>query len=294
MHSYLRSIGFKDIGQKELEQIYQETKIAPDRVQEIVDSEGYAFAEIRKEILPGIGIAFRGNMDEAGEFIKEYYFPYYIGKYLSTREPVEVIRHSDKESFEGVCEDLRLGVDLIFHIEDMFYILRSEQRKSRKVDFGGVILSALGLQGMVILPAKKSIKEKVEIEEEKKSRWSLIKAARRGDPEAFEELTLTDMDIYSKITRRVEKEDLYSIVTSSFLPSGIETDKYQILAEIMEVILVKNPVTGQMIYIMTLLCNDMMFGLCINKEDLYGEPLPGRRFKGQIWMQGTVHKEVDS
>ena len=71
MHSYLRSIGFKDIGQKELEQIYQETKIAPDRVQEIVDSEGYAFAEIRKEILPGIGIAFRGNMDEAGEFVIE-------------------------------------------------------------------------------------------------------------------------------------------------------------------------------------------------------------------------------
>lgn len=287
MHSYLRSIGFKNVGQKELEQIYQEAKINPDSVQEIVDSEGYEFAEIRKEYLPGLGIAFRGIMDEAGEFVKEYYFPYRIGKYISTAEPVEVIRQSDKESLEGVCDDLRLGVDLIFFIEDMFYILKSEQRTRKKVDFGGVALSALGLKGMVILPAKK--RTKVKVDKEKKTRWDLIRAARNGDQNAFEELTLTDMDIYSKITKRVEKEDLYTIVNSSFMPSGIETDKYQILAEIMDVDLMENPYTKQKIYVMTLLCNDLMFDLCINQDDLYGEPLPGRRFKGRIWMQGTVH-----
>lgn len=287
MHSYLRSIGFKNVGQKELEQIYQEAKINPDSVQEIVDSEGYEFAEIRKEYLPGLGIAFRGIMDEAGEFVKEYYFPYRIGKYISTAEPVEVIRQSDKESLEGVCDDLRLGVDLIFFIEDMFYILKSEQRTRKKVDFGGVALSALGLEGMVILPAKK--RTKVKVDKEKKTRWDLIRAARNGDQNAFEELTLTDMDIYSKITKRVEKEDLYTIVNSSFMPSGIETDKYQILAEIMDVDLMENPYTKQKIYVMTLLCNDLMFDLCINQDDLYGEPLPGRRFKGRIWMQGTVH-----
>ena len=27
----------------------------------------------------------------------------------------------------------------------------------------------------------------------------------------------------------------------------------------------------------------------INKIDLLGEPLPGRRFKGKIWMMGTAH-----
>ena len=36
-------------------------------------------------------------------------------------------------------------------------------------------------------------------------------------------------------------------------------------------------------------CNDLKFTLCINKKDLYGEPAPGRRFKGTVWMQGEIH-----
>ena len=35
--------------------------------------------------------------------------------------------------------------------------------------------------------------------------------------------------------------------------------------------------------------NDMIFDLCINKEDVYGEPGVGRRFKGTIWMQGYIN-----
>ena len=31
------------------------------------------------------------------------------------------------------------------------------------------------------------------------------------------------------------------------------------------------------------------FRVGINKMDLLGEPLPGRRFKGKIWMMGTAH-----
>jgi hypothetical protein len=32
----------------------------------------------------------------------------------------------------------------------------------------------------------------------------------------------------------------------------------------------------------------MIFTIAINKADLLGEPAPGRRFKGQIWMQGIA------
>ena len=35
-------------------------------------------------------------------------------------------------------------------------------------------------------------------------------------------------------------------------------------------------------------CNDIVFCVTINKDDLLGEPIVGRRFKGSIWMQGTV------
>ena len=46
------------------------------------------------------------------------------------------------------------------------------------------------------------------------------------------------------------------------------------------------------IYNLTLDCNDMVFHVIINKQDLLGEPKTGRRFKGQVWMQGTVKFEA--
>ena len=52
--------------------------------------------------------------------------------------------------------------------------------------------------------------------------------------------------------------------------------------------LVENELTKEEIYRLRVECNDMVFTVAINKADLLGEPAPGRRFKGQIWMQGLV------
>ena len=51
----------------------------------------------------------------------------------------------------------------------------------------------------------------------------------------------------------------------------------------------RNSFTDEECYIMTLCANDLLFDVCINKEDLYGEPAVGRRFKGVIWLQGYVN-----
>ena len=97
------------------------------------------------------------------------------------------------------------------------------------------------------------------------------------------------MDTYTAISKKIQKEDVFSIVDTSFMPYGVECDQYSILAEILECHLMKNKVTQEEVYIMSLNCNDMIFDLCINKEDLYGEPTVGRRFKGVIWMQGHIN-----
>ena len=97
------------------------------------------------------------------------------------------------------------------------------------------------------------------------------------------------MDTYTAISKKIQKEDVFSIVDTSFMPYGVECDQYSILAEILECHLMKNKVTQEEVYIMSLNCNDMIFDLCINKEDLYGEPAVGRRFKGVIWMQGHIN-----
>ena len=96
-------------------------------------------------------------------------------------------------------------------------------------------------------------------------------------------------DLYSMASRRATREDIYSIVDTTFMPSGIECDQYSILGEIKEVICKKNRFTGEEIYDLKVECNDLYFRVGINKMDLLGEPLPGRRFKGKIWMMGTAH-----
>ena len=121
-----------------------------------------------------------------------------------------------------------------------------------------------------------------------KDRNHLLEAAKNGDENAMETLTIEDMDMYSQISKRVMKEDLYSIVDSSFMPSGIECDQYSVIGEIRKIEEKKNQITEEVVYDLTLECSDMIFHVGIAKKDLIGEPKIGRRFKGQIWMQGVA------
>ena len=112
--------------------------------------------------------------------------------------------------------------------------------------------------------------------------------AREGSEEAIESLTLEDMDTYSMLSKRIVREDVFSIVHSSFMPYGIESDQYSVLGEIIELEEIRNSLTNEKIYSIKVECNDIIFHVAINEKDLLGEPAVGRRFKGSVWMQGTV------
>ena len=199
-----------------------------------------------------------------------------------------MIRESARESFLGMCDDLRLGIDLIFYIQDMLSILESEQRNRKVVDFGGTVLGSLSTEGKILMPVFSTAKQVENVQQYSKKHMELLTAAKDGDKEAYEELAIDDMDIYAMLSERIEHEDIYTIVTSYFMPSGIESDKYSVLAEILETQKVVNHHTAEMLYVMKLNCNDLVFDVCINAKDLYGEPQAGRRFKGNVWMQGKV------
>jgi hypothetical protein len=153
------------------------------------------------------------------------------------------------------------------------------------------VLSALSGFGKILLPMKKEEPVPGRNEVPTAERSSLIAAAREGDEEAIESLTLEDIDIYSMISRRIQHEDVMSIVRSSFMPYGIESDQYSILGEILDYHTIENHRTKEKLLVLTLDCNDLIFDVCINQEDLLGEPAIGRRFKGVIWMQGRLEYE---
>ena len=117
----------------------------------------------------------------------------------------------------------------------------------------------------------------------------MIADARRGDEEAMENLTIDDIDMYTMISRRIETEDIFTIVDSYFMPFGIECDQYSVLGEIIECMSFENTMTDEKIYHLTIECNDIQFDVCINQRDLLGEPAKGRRFKGVVWLQGEVY-----
>ena len=87
-------------------------------------------------------------------------------------------------------------------------------------------------------------------------------------------------------------EDIYSISATCFMPCGVECDQYSVIGNITDMELAKNRLTGEEVYRLKLDCNDLTFTVAINKQDLLGEPQIGRRFKGQVWMQGTVQFEA--
>ena len=119
-------------------------------------------------------------------------------------------------------------------------------------------------------------------------RKNLLADARKGNEEAIESLTLEDIDTYSMISKRIQSEDVFSIVDTFFMPYGMECDKYQILGHILECRKTENEYTKESLYQMRLECNDIELEICINAKDLLGEPEAGRRFKGVIWLQGKI------
>ena len=288
MHKFLRAIGFSEIRKKDLIMITDEIAERPEEMRITKDSEGNEFAEFSKTFAENIGIKVRGTYDEEDNFQMEYYFPYSLGTEVSTREQIDVEKHAEKESYAGVCDELRIGVTLIFYMQNVVEFLSEHRRNIHAQNLQGAILSALSVEGKVILPVQQKKTAKQTHNKNSEKRNQLIAEAREGNEEAIESLTLADMDTYSSISKRITKEDILSIVDSYFMPYGIESDQYSVLGTIIDVKELFNSITNEKLYHITLNCNDMVFDVTINENDLLGEPAIGRRFKGNIWMQGTV------
>lgn len=292
MHRFLRSIGFSTYQKKrEIEKLLAELETTGARRRIQIDTDTN-LCQIRAEVAPGMGVIMMGETDENGVFKREYYYPYLTGSDVSSSADCSIQRHTEKETYAGLLDEYRVGISLIFYIENGFeYRERKLDRASRKVE--SVNLTGLAMEGKVLLPLHKTRKQIEMARVASKDRNSLLEAAKNGDEEAMETLTIEDIDMYSQISRRVMKEDIYSIVDSCFMPCGIECDQYSVIGEITRIEAKENQITGEVVYDLTLDCNDMIFHVGVAKKDLIGEPKVGRRFKGQIWMQGTV-KFVES
>lgn len=290
MHKYMRAIGFSKLKKrKELQALITDAIVNADERAYTSNSEDTILAEFCKDFAENIGIAVCGEFDSEDKFSYDYYYPYLRGTGISSREDVSVERHAGTESYAGICDDIKVGVSLIFYLQNMIPYVKANNSDRLPIRGTTLTLSGLSLQGKIMMPIIKNEKDKKIIKKASNNRNSLIAAARRGDEDAIESLTLEDMDTYTTISKRIQKEDVFSLVDTYFMPYGVECDQYSVLGEILDYQKIKNRLTKEELYQMTISCNDLQFDICINAEDLYGEPEVGRRFKGSVWMQGFIN-----
>ncbi len=310
MHLYMRAVGFSELDRK------SEKKMIETAVNSAIDSNCILF---NKEVeRGGIVIALSQNLGiyvygiyDGDRFEPEYWYPFLKSDKMHKIDLMTVERHSDKESFAINCDDLKAGVTLIFYLLDvnaLYNYLNGKFDGIIKKDVAGnvldeealnrltryeihdknVSLSALSDAGMILLPVTKDSKHMQKHIQLVKKRNKLLEEARKGNESAIESLTIDDLNTYNRISKRIIKEDVLTIVDSSFMPCGIECDQYSVVGEILSIRTEVNILSGEEIYIMELDCNDLHIDLAVNAVDLVGEPKVGRRFKGQIWLQGNV------
>ena len=290
MHKYMRAIGFTKLSDRREEQ-----RLITDIIMNAThrsytsNGENTILAEFCEDFAQDIGIAVCGEFDAEEKFTYDYFYPYLRGTGISSCEDVSVERHADKESYAGVCDDIKVGVSLIFYLQNIVPYVKAQTTDMLPVTGTTLTLSGLSISGNILLPVGKDEKEIQRIQKNSMSRNQLIAAARKGDEDAIESLTLEDMDIYSTISKKILTEDVFSLVDTYFMPYGVECDQYSVMGEITDISLRVNKITHEEIYVLRLSCNDLEFDVCINKNDLYGEPQIGRRFKGVIWMQGYIN-----
>lgn len=291
MHRFLRAIGFSHIKtRQELEPIFGKIMQEPDSVRKIQLSKETNYTEFCMEFGKGIGIKIRGEYDEKGFFYMQHYFPYCESRLITSSEDIIVNKRVDTNAFTGMCDDLRVGISLIFYLQNAvdYLELHTPDNTPHKAK---LTLSGLSLQGTILLGVYHDDRDNERKKLRSSHRNHLIIKAKNGDQKAIDDLTLEEIDLSAKIQNRIAQEDLYSIVETTFIPYGSESDHYSVLGTIVNWNTLTNSYTGETVYQMLLNCNEILMTICINKEDLFGEPMIGRRFKGIIWMQGHADFE---
>lgn len=290
MHKYMRAIGFSDFtDRKKLKELLTDVIMNADKRAYTMNQENIMLGEFCKNFADDMGIAVYGEFDEEDKFIYEYYIPYMKGTGITTYEDVSVERHAAKDSYAGICDDVKVGISLIFYLQNMIPYVKAQATGRLPIRGTSLTLSGLSISGTIMMPIMKDEEQKLRIKRDSANRSNLLAAARRGDEEAIDTLTMEDMDMYGIISKRIRTEDLFSLVDSYFMPYGVECDQYSVLGEIVDMRLVQNHITGEEIYILTISCNELTFDVSINIIDLFGEPQIGRRFKGIIWLQGNIN-----
>ena len=152
MHQYLQAIGFNNIyNRRDLKKLLKnvETEFTHQTVVSYNPEED--FCEFQKEYGQCIGITLCGEMDENEVFDQAYYFPYFEGSGITTYADIVIERKIEKEQYVGMCEDSKVGISLIFTVQNGVEYMRESQAGFTAGLTTSVTFSGLSLGGTIVI-----------------------------------------------------------------------------------------------------------------------------------------------
>jgi hypothetical protein len=186
----------------------------PDQQYFAQDPDRPVYWEKSKNFLPGAGITVRGETDENGKQIYEYFFPHFHGEHVSFTDTVDLEKEFEREEYKGVCELPDMGIMMVFHMN------RMKDYAARVRDFGyleeaSVRLSALSIRGSILLPlARKQTAGKGK-EAQAAAMGQRKEESHQGSPEALAEMAMQELFLFNMISNRLmDGEDVLSIVNA--------------------------------------------------------------------------------
>ena len=204
MHKYMRAIGFSKLtDRQEQQKLITDIILSATHRSYTSNGDETILAEFCEDFAENMGIAVCGEFDAEDKFTYDYFYPYLRGRGISSYEDVSVERHAEKESYAGICDDIKVGVSLIFYLQNMIPYVKAQHMDLLPIRGTTLTLSALSIKGNIILPITKNEREVRKVEKASRNRSQLIAAARQGDEEAIESLTLEDMDTYTSISKKI-------------------------------------------------------------------------------------------
>ena len=269
-----------------MDRLHKEIQRNPDRRNVVSHSLSHSLVQFDKEYYPGgIGISMIGESDAEGDFQFEHSFPYVIPGDYPYVDEVQIDKISDRAGYYGLIDNINLSV--IFFIQNTAAVTGMFWKGAIPGTFS-VRISGLSLSASILLPLQKSDSDILYESEKRRDELRKIRSARHGNQKLIEKMMMDEMDVRDTLDHRAITEDVLSIVDSSMIPYSLQCDTYDIIGTILTVKEIENSQTREQIYLMDVACLYYVIRIAVNKQDLVGEPMPGRRFRGVTWLQGTV------
>lgn len=289
MHTFLRAVGFSQYkSRKQLEKVYRAILNSPNRKIVTSVSVDTSLIQFEKDFGDSIGLCLIGEFDINNTLSIEHCFPYIKGESYLQFDRIALNKKSDVEAYLGAGDDYTLDEPVIFYLQNIADYAKSKWFNYSNRGFTEVKFSALSVNGTIILGVHKDIKQPSMGSQLKKLHDDFPLLSPSETLDTLENITLDHIEATALIASRMRNEDLLSIIDTSLIPSGFEFDQYMVIGTILKVTEATNHFTGELVYNLLVEVTDFIINIAINSIDLQGEPKEGRRFRGEIWLQGHV------